>query len=335
MARFRDFDLFRGQITPARLLQQTRVHKGDMTQKHFGFSQQDFFMLGSRVHTIYSLGVSVSLLKTYSDLRDIDVGRMKDLVELAAMGTKPSAIVHLSTFSVPQIQSWHQVQRHDRHRVIKTPVSARSYVPSTDDDNGYAKVRWVGERVLEEAASRGFPVTILRGSAMTRSIATGVPEPRCGIVQQGIMGMLLSGTVPDVPGYVADFVPIDHLAKWIYALAEQPHATTITEARFYHVTNPSPLPIVDIRGIDSGTTKTIPLKEWFELMEQSTAHGSGDLVRWAGIRAFFETGHVYWGLETASTERVMARLGINMRECPPVTMDFLTELWGDWPSRDA
>ncbi|QIW97245.1 hypothetical protein AMS68_002763 [Peltaster fructicola] len=331
LSRLRHYKLVPALFSEQTFLKRVKVHKGSMTQHHFGFSNTEFVMLGSRVHTIINISVSVSLLKPYSMLREVNVKRMHDIIELSACGSQASTITHLSTFSVPQLQSWYNAKRHQRHRVLADEISARSYSPPDEDENGYGPVRWVGERLLEAAAERGFPVNILRGSAMTGALETGVPEPRVGIVQQGIIGMMATGVAPDMPGYVADFVPVDILADWIYTLAMQEKAE---KARIYHVTNPQPLPVTDLTSkhkLNAGqSVELVPMEEWFDLMEKDACWAEGDDARWAGIKAFFSTGHVYWGLDTNKTMQHLRSLGVDTTKCPAVDAAYMDKLYNNW-----
>ncbi|KAA8652104.1 putative Nonribosomal peptide synthetase [Aspergillus tanneri] len=347
LSEFRHFNLLTGSVNERVLTSRLNVLGGTMTQPHFGLSSSKFALLGSRVHTIFSLGVSVSLLKSYHDLHNVDIRPVRDLIELAACGDRVSNIVHLSTWSVPQLQSWSGTTRTPR--IIRSEESAETYAPPASGEQGYIKARWVAEMLFHNAAKRGFPVKIFRGSAMTGSTKSGVPEYRDGIIQQTIMGMILTGTVPELDGFVADFVPVDHLASWLYSLSfndlEQEHndsdlppAVKSPGATYYHVTNPSPLPlsrlvelIPQLRPtLVAAGARSLPLDRWLEKVESEASTGAGDDLRWAAMRDLFQSGHNMWALDTAATQSALRRAGERPEACPPVDAKYLKRLLENW-----
>lgn len=339
IAGFRRFHLFTPSLTEQTLLARVRIHKGTVIQPHFGFSAYEFAMIGSRIHTIYNMGVPVSLLKSYTDLRNADVRPVFDLIELAACGGAPTAINHLSTWTVPHLQSWHGTDRASG-KLITAEYTPESYSPPPNDDQGYIKVRWVTEMLLSAAAQRGFPVALFRSSAMTSAVSTGVPEPRDGIIQQFVMGSLITGTVPQTAD-VVDFVPVDYLASAILALATaQTSNAAAGGPRIYHVTNPAPMSMPrlaqimeKVRGKKTKGPTELPVGEWLDRVEMEAADGPGDALRWTAIRDMVQSGHCMWELESGKTREALRDVGVDVDGCPGIGVEFLRALLEHWTAQ--
>ena len=339
VSKFRHFQLLSGKVNEQTLLSRVRVHSGCVTQPQFGFRTTEFAMLGSRIHTIYNMGVPVSLLKSYNDLCNADVRPICDLIELAACGSEPTAIRHLSTWTVPHLQSWHETSRRYPGKLIRNEQTPESYYPPSNNDQGYIKVRWVTEMLLIEAAKRGFDVKMFRSSAMTGALSTGVPEPRDGIIQQYVMGMLITGVVPKISDLVVDFVPVDYLASTIYALGRY-DTRPKNMAGIYHITNSRPMTLTgllkimpEVRDKKTGGAGELSSDEWFDKVEMEAADGPGDALRWNAMRDLFQSGHNMWGLDDEATREAMARAGKRVDDCPSIDAPYLKKLLKNWTSQ--
>ncbi|KAI0967224.1 hypothetical protein F4678DRAFT_483326 [Xylaria arbuscula] len=72
------------------------------------------------------------------------------------------------------------------------------------------------------------------------------------------------------------------------------------------------------------------LDQMTDTMGKKASPSNDDALRWASIRAFFNTGHVYWALDTSNTMKTLRELGIDTGKCPPVGIGFLKRLYHNW-----
>jgi thioester reductase-like protein len=278
------------------------------------------------------------LLQPYEALRSLNVDSVRHIIDLARLGTVQTHIHHLSTWSVPHLQTWSTSHRTRPHETVATEGSARHFTPEASSRFGYFKSRWVAERLMEAAAQRGFPVTIYRASAATGSTATGVPEPKDDFIRTMILSMVRAGAIPslspatDDRPFVADFVPVDYLTESFHALAMAGDAPQdrSTEAAFYHLSNPSALPISELPGLvghllgrDDLAGKVLPVAEWLDTVSRMDESPEAR-VRWEVLREYFDLGHHMFALDVRQTHDELRAMGV--ANCPPVQVEYLRKM---------
>lgn len=326
------FNLLDESITPELVKLRTKAHHGTCSDFHFGLSTSTFARLGARVHSIYNLGASTSQVETYSQLWAANVRPIYDIIELASCGDTPSAIHHFSTWSVPHLQTWSNTRR-TRKLVSAAEEPATHFAPSPTQRPGYIKTRWVGEILLTQAAARGFPVTLFRASAMSGSRKTSVPAPREGIIQQLIVAMLQTGRIPEVEGFVVDFVPVDFVVSGMIELTypPTPYCVESEKLAIRHLTNPEPLSMRRLQKMMPNMT-FCSSEAWLDavLNDVRCTRNEGDAARWAAIGGYFKEGHNQFALDNEETMEALERAGGVARRCPPVDRTYLKTLLRDW-----
>ncbi|KAL2869028.1 uncharacterized protein BJX67DRAFT_379511 [Aspergillus lucknowensis] len=325
-------------LVPSREDLESRLHflPGTLTASRFGLSTPEFRQLARNIQAIHHLGGYVSLLRSYDALRESNVAPVHEILRLASLGRFNTHIHHLSTWSVPHLQTWStSTSTTTSNGITANESSARHFTPEPTDRLGYFKSRWAAEMLMENAAARGFNVTIYRSSAATADTRTGVPEPRDDFIRTMILSMLQAKAIPELPArerpFVVDFVPVDYITRGIQALSRretrrQPEAATEMKASaaIYHLSSPAPLPIEDLPGvmeeIDGEGGRCLSVDAWFEAV--SRMDGSPDAqVRWAVLKEYFDLGHLMFGLDTEKTRSVLGELG--MEGCEPVDAAYL------------
>ena len=308
---------------------------GSLAARRFGLSRPHFHRLGGRVQAIYHLGGYVSLLQSYDALKLQNVDSVRDVIDLSRCGSAQAHVHHLSTWSVPHLQGWSTSKRLFPHRTVTSESSSGHFVPENSNRFGYFKSRWAAEQLMEKAAQRGFPVSIYRASAATGSVVTGVAEPKVDFIRAMILSMVQSGAVPSLPtnghDFVADFVPVDYLTDAFHALAtsELTPPSPGTGATFYHICNPSPLPISQIPSLvgeiyeqPDRAGKTLPVAEWLETVSSMDKSPDAQL-RWEVLREYIDLGHNMFALDTEETREALAKLDV---ECPPMDVAYLQRM---------
>ena len=243
-ASLEQWRLFNETVTSEKVESQIHCIPGTLSFAQFGLDDQSFQELGRSVHSIYHIGGHVSLLKTYSDLKRLNVGSTLEVIKLAKLGRHRTEIHYLSTWSVPHLQSWTK-STGESLSIDITETSPRKYQPAGGEELGYFKTRWVAEMLLNEAANRGFPVTIYRSSAITSNITSSLSTPGDNLTLNMVLRMIEVGSVPALgashPEFAIDFITIDYLTSVMACLSSSDAVGPPKRVGYYHIGNPCPL----------------------------------------------------------------------------------------------
>lgn len=328
---FQKYNLFSATITEETLLSRVCYIPGTLAEFHFGLEDNSFTALGQRIQAIYHLGGHISLLKTYTDLKQLNVSAVLDVIELAGCGKRLTQINHLSTWSVPHLQTWSDTKRTEAS-ILTSETSPTHFSPPASDEFGYFKSRWVSEILMTQASQRGFPVSIYRASAVTASTFTKVPEPADDFIRRMVLGMIECGCTPEVgladPQFAVDFIPVDYLASTMYRLSSADIGTR--DLSIHHVGNPSPLPLSQLPRLmgavrnDETVGRSASLDAWFDLVSQNA--DTDDRLRWAILKDYLAMGHVMFALDRTETDKKIETVGGYAR-CPPVDAEYLRRMW--------
>jgi amino acid adenylation domain-containing protein/thioester reductase-like protein len=197
---------------------------GDLSQSLLGLSEDEFQKLSLELDSIYHSGANVGFLDSYYRLKATNVGGTKEIIKLACRG---------------RVKPLHHV----------SSLSAFVSIGHTDDGvfwenqplprwqhrgGGYAQSKWVSERIVLIARSRGLPVTLYRPGAVTGDSQTGAwntDDMMCRL----IMGCIQIGSAPYADTSLP-LTPVDFTAQAIVYLSRKKEAFS----KIYHITNPKP-----------------------------------------------------------------------------------------------
>lgn len=345
ICKLRECGLFHdAHITECDIRDRVRFVQGSLLEAGFGLSKQAFRRLGGTLRSIYFLGGEVSLLQSYSYLKTSNVDPVLDLIELAGIGGSLSSIHYLSTWSVAHLQSWRATQNASE-KISTEEEDMIHFMPPSGNELGYFKARWVAERLLMQAASRGFPVTVTRtstlSSASNNSNAVQSNQKMEDFTISMVKSMITSRVVPHIGwstdrACTIDIIPIDYMASAFVALTSnftKPHEFT-KEARIFHLRNPSPLRLEDLpKEISDENTEpatTVPVPQWLDLMDNNerVLDNPSWSITSAVLREYFcERGHVMFSLDSTNTMKALEATAPGLAEsCPPVTRKLLDSL---------
>lgn len=335
-ATFEQWNLFNENVNQTTLDTRVNCVPGTLSLSKFGLDDAHFSQLGRSVQAIYHLGGQVSLLKTYNDLKRLNVGSTLDLIELAKYGTGMTEIHYLSTWSVAHLQSW-STSKRTQSSIELGEVSPAHFQPGGGEELGYFKSRWVAEMLLNEAAKRGFPVSIYRASAVTASLTTDTATPDDNFTHNMILGMIKMGQVPDFgtegPESSIDFIPIDYLTTTLARLANSEETRdTVDKITYFHIGNPDPLPLRALPALmgkireDGQDGGAMPSSEWVSMMRKAGGNDEGAQIQWSVFKEFLDLGHSMFSIKDDNTREALQILGEGEVGCPPVDEVYLKTL---------
>lgn len=162
-----------------------RVLRGDLAEPSLGLSNSELSELAENLDWIFHNGAWVNHLRSYDTLKPVNVLGCQEIIRLACSGVS-TRMVYISTLPRPQ---------------------------NSDSAPGYLKSKWVAERMVAGAASRGLRASIYNVgfiiSGATRSGAANIHDRTCRLLKTCIQ----IGAVPN--SLRIAWVPVDYVAEVI------------------------------------------------------------------------------------------------------------------------
>ncbi|MEH2169753.1 MAG: amino acid adenylation domain-containing protein [Nostoc sp.] len=205
---------------------------GDLSEPLFGLSQEKFLLLANNIDVIYHNGAFVNFIHPYEQMKAINVLGTQEVLRLASL-IKLKPVHYVSTLSVFPAQSDSEVQ----------VFREKDYLEHGEIlESGYAQSKWVAEKLVAIALSRGLPVTIHRLGRITGNSKTGVWNTNDFMCRM-IKCCIQLGSVPKIDGLV-DMTPVDYVSQAIVYLSQQKESI----GEVFHLLNPHPIKLEELMG---------------------------------------------------------------------------------------
>jgi thioester reductase-like protein len=203
---------------------------GDLSQPLLGLSDQEFQGLTAQIDIIYHSGAWPHFVYSYATLKPTNVQGTQEVLRLACQ-TKVKPVHYVSTSSVfsPMGTSGLQIIREEDDLVYDGFLYG-----------GYPQSKWVAEKLVRIAGSRGLPVSIYRPGMITGHSQTGVSNLD-DLVCRMIKGCLQVGCVADMD-LMVNILPVDCVSKAIFHLSREKEST----GKCFHLVNPRSMHIDDL-----------------------------------------------------------------------------------------
>jgi amino acid adenylation domain-containing protein/thioester reductase-like protein len=201
---------------------------GDLEQPRLGLDHADYRSLATAVDTIFHSGAAVNFIRPYPSLRPANILGTREILTLAAH-RRTKHLHHLSTIAVLA-----GAPLRDRSVLFEVPLHPRpDGLPNT-----YAQSKWAAERMVQEAARRGLPVTIYRLGQVVGHSVSGVAQTQ-DFVAHFLEGCVQTGRTLRSDAAI-DLVPVDYVAQAIVAIASRRAGEAGEAGAVYHIVNPHP-----------------------------------------------------------------------------------------------
>lgn len=203
---------------------------GDLSEPSLGLSPEQFQTLAGKIDTIYHSGASVNWVYPYNGLKPTNVLGTREVLRLATL-TAAKPVHFVSTLGVFPL-----VGNSDAKVFREQDTLDHGGVLY----NGYSQSKWVAEKLVTIARSRGLPVCIYRPALVTGCSQTGTwntDDFTCKMIKNWIE----RGTAPDVDTTM-NMVPVDYLSKTIVHLSGQSESF----GKCFHFANPHPVELNDL-----------------------------------------------------------------------------------------
>jgi amino acid adenylation domain-containing protein/thioester reductase-like protein len=182
---------------------------GDLTEQYFGFPVEQFNEFGKKIDFIFHCAALVNYVYSYAVIKPTTVTGTHEILRFACTSaTKP--IHYISTNGIFPGER-------------KTAYLENSNIDSFADhlENGYGQAKWVAEKLVWEAVSRGLPVCLYRPGNIGHHSITGASNPNDFISMIFDACMKLK-CAPDEDKWAFEMSPVDFLVKSIVQFASKP-----------------------------------------------------------------------------------------------------------------
>ncbi|WP_349307826.1 MULTISPECIES: amino acid adenylation domain-containing protein [unclassified Streptomyces] len=226
---------------------------GDLARPWLGLTAARFDELAATCDAIYHNAATVSIMREYASLRAPNVESTRQLLRMAAARSTPFHLVSTLSVAPPAGAS---------------PEVAEAFLPPHPGlVYGYQQSKWASERLAEQAAERGLPVTLHRLGRVVGAADTGYVNERdflWSVLRAGIP----AGIVPDL--FEAEvWTPVDFVAQAVVRLSANATDTAATIAPTGRsVYNYAPIPTVRLADLYSWIrefgypVESMPLARW-------------------------------------------------------------------------
>ena len=160
---------------------------GDLSNPRFGLDPEQFNTLANKIDVIYHCGALVKWTRTYEDHKPINVLGTQEVLKLATQfKLKPvhftSAMSVLGVFYSSKV-----ILEQD----ILEEKECHAY------GGGYVESKWVSEKLVRLAGSRGLPISIYRFFLTGGSSQTGIWNTYDFFLAKMIKGCIQFGIAPE------------------------------------------------------------------------------------------------------------------------------------------
>jgi thioester reductase-like protein len=182
---------------------------GDLEQPRLGLDDAGYESLATSVDTIFHSGAAVNFMRPYASLRPANILGTREILALAAH-RRTKHLHHLSTIAVLA-----GAPLRGKPVLFEEPLDPRPHgIP-----NSYAQTKWAAERMAQEAARRGLPVTIHRLGQVVGHSVSGVAQTG-DFVARFLEGCVQTGSTVRSDAAI-DLVPVDYVAQAIVTIASR------------------------------------------------------------------------------------------------------------------
>jgi len=254
---------------------------GDLGAPQLGLSDQVYEALARQVDVIYHNGAMVNFVYPYQAHKASNVFGTQEVLRLASqIRLKPVHFVStLSILYSGGINDGRIIREDEDLNQTGAPFG------------GYAQSKWVAEKLVAEAGSRGIPYDIYRPGLVSGHSISGAWNTD-NLISSMTRACVLLGSAPNLDVMV-NLVPVDFVSGAIIHLSRNPKNLS----KVYHLDNPEPIHFNKLAGwlAEQGfQVRTVSFDEWrAELFRQVPHLPSGSWEPYLPLIEEVEEGQVF------------------------------------------
>lgn len=285
---------------------------GDLSERCFGLSREQYDELTKTIDYIFHCASLVNYVYPYSVIKPSTVDGTRETLRFASSSvTKP--ISYISTNGVfPKKNT--------------TPHAETSDIDLFADDleEGYCQAKWVAERLVWQAISRGLPVCIYRPGNIGHHSISGKGNPN-DFQSMIIDACLKVDCAPMSDDWAFEMTPIDFLVRSIRVFASQP----LYLGTVFNVVQKETVPANEVFGfmLDNGhISEIVPIEVWKSRLFGKAAN-DGD-YRLNVLAQALEDIQLYLRNDSQfDCSRFDNALGVHNIKWPPVDIGYVSTVF--------
>ena len=285
---------------------------GDLTKSQFGWSAEEYRKLSEEVDLIFHCAASVNYVYPYPAIKPHTVDGTLEVIKFAC-NAKTKPIHYVSSNGIfPGGDDF--------------PYLENSQIDGFADrmEGGYNQAKWVAERLIWSAVSRGLPVCIFRPGNIGHHSVNGVVNPN-DFQTLIIKACLRVGCAPWAPDWRFEMTPVDFLVAAIAKIAYDPgHLGNV-----YNVVQTDPVAADQVFAYmesNGYVTNRVPLTDWRARLEETAERENDIELRGLGqsldsVEPYLADTSVY---DNSRFSEVLKQLGLS---APTVDVDYVTNFF--------
>ena len=282
---------------------------GDVSQPQMGLDNERYQELAEEIDLVFHCAASVNYAYPYDVAKPHTVDGTLEVLKFACTA-RTKTLQHISSNGVfPGGDD--------------TPYMENKHIDGFIDrmEGGYNQTKWVAERLVWSAVSRGLPVCIYRPGNIGHESSTGTVNPN-DFQSLIIKACARSGCAPMVPDWRFEMTPVDFLVTAIRKFSDEPAHM----GKVYNAVQQDPVAADSVFALmeDRGyVTDRVSLGEWKSRL-QEIADRENDLELGVLIRSL-ESVEGYLSdtskYDITKFSKALAKTGMAM---PTVDVDYVT-----------
>ena len=281
---------------------------GDITQPCLGLEDDEYRELADKIDLIFHCAASVNYAYPYSAAKPHTVGGTLEVLKFACSSvTKP--IQYISSNGI--------FPGGDDAPYLENDLIG-DFVDRME--GGYNQAKWVAERLVWAAMSRGLPVCIFRPGNIGHHSATGAVNPN-DFLSLIIKACARIGCAPSAPDWFFEMTPVDFLATAIARIADD----TKHFGKVYNVVQQAPVPadlVFAYMESQGYVRESVPIEDWKSRLE-GTADREEDMElkvlarSLESVEGYLADTSVY---DISQFTKTVSEIGLTM---PAVDVDYV------------
>jgi len=291
---------------------------GDLARPQLGLSNTEFEELSEKIDVIYHSAALLNYVYPYLALKPANVLGTAEILRLACQ-VKIKPVHYVSSVAV-----------------FESSAYAGQLVEEQDSFDhwegihlGYSQTKWVAEKLVKLAASRGLPVTIHRPPLIAGDSQTGVSNSH-DFINIMVKGCLEMRCFPEIE-YFLDMSPVDYVSKAIVYLSQQ----TNSLGKAFHLQHPNPIPLLDLVKWVQNLGYSVRLVSYSQWQEELNQHLSSPdhplyrlrpflLQRWSEEQLTIPDLYLQSRRPIISCQQTLQALANSSISCPSLDATLLT-----------
>ncbi|OOF92065.1 hypothetical protein ASPCADRAFT_175691 [Aspergillus carbonarius ITEM 5010] len=238
------------------------VLNGDITVPQFGLSHDTFTWLTNWASIVFHLAAKVNFCEPYAAHHDANVLGTRHAMEVAIRGRR-KPFIHMSS-----IDTWGPTGLVLGTKTLLEDEPLDPHLRGLPFDIGYAASKWVSEKLVRSARTRGLPAMIFRPGFTIGDSVTGSGNPD-DFFARLIIGSIMLGAFPHLPNQRLEYVTVDYVCDATIRIA----SANMNLGRSYSLVAPDPNDSVNLDDThkvinEAGyPVKLLPYWDWIKLLQ--------------------------------------------------------------------